>query len=470
MLNFVEKTKKQVDILLACSDFLKDPVLKKFKKSELFSANVGETYLEFDENKKGNIYLGLGSKNLEAEDLRLAGFKLVKKLQELKINHVNLELLAIKEVVGKDYINLLPFVEGIYHGMYKFDKYLSKKDEYELTVGLSKLSLKLEQELKELDAVMESVFITRDLVNTPAIDLYPEKYANFIKDQLKDLPVEVTILDEKQMLEHKMHAALAVGMGSDRKPRFVVLKYQPNKESDEFLTFVGKGICYDSGGYAIKPASGMVDMKTDMAGSASVFASIRALAKNNIQQNVCGVMALCENLVSGSSYKNGDVISTMKGITIEVNNTDAEGRVTMADSVYYAATKVNSKFIVEMSTLTGACIVALGTDVTGSITNNDRLWNKVHEAGLKAGELIWKFPVTQKAKNANKGTFGDLNNAPRYAGSITAGLFVQEFAEDKPFVHLDIAGTSYNPPYLYYANGATGVGVRTIYNLVKDYK
>lgn len=437
----------------------------KLKDANRFFGKAGEVYSNLDLENQGELFVGLGKKVCH-EDLRLAGFKLAEFIKKNKLPKVSLKACMLGDDKEKLVVSI---IEGLYHGTYKFDRYLSKKENHEFTVYLKHVSKELEKDLAELKVVMESLFLTRDLINTPAIDLYPEVYANIIKDTFKDLPVEVTVFDKKEMEKNKMHAALAVGSGSDRDPRFVVLKYQPNKKSDEFYALVGKGITYDSGGYAIKPAGSMLEMNTDMSGSAAVVGAIRALALNKVQKNVVGVMALCENLVSGHAYKNGDIISSMKGLSIQIDNTDAEGRVTMADSLYYAATKFNSKFIVELSTLTGACIVALGTDVTGSISTCDRLFEEVYLAGQKSGELIHRFPITKKLEEAVKGTFGDIKNVCQGGGgSITAGIFLTHFVEEKPYVHLDIAGTAYIKPYSYYANGATGVGVRTLYNLIKE--
>jgi leucyl aminopeptidase len=204
-----------------------------------------------------------------------------------------------------------------------------------------------------------------------------------------------------------------------------------------------------------------------MAGSAAVIGAIKAIADNNLNANVVAVTALTENLINGKAYKNGDIISTMKGSTVEICSTDAEGRLTLADAIYYAATKLNSTHIIELSTLTGACVVALGTDMIGATTNNEEFYNKVFDAGNHVGEPSWRLPVTDVLKEAVKGEFADLKNSvPGGAGTITAGIFLEHFSENIPFVHLDIAGTAYGKAKRYYANGATGVGVRTLYKLV----
>lgn len=458
MLKLTLNKEMKTEVVLLFEDKLSKEA-EELKTLKLFSGKRGELFSNLNIKREGTIYLGLGdSTNLDNDELRHSGFKLNKTLISNKVLSARLNLEGFDSVA--------PFiVEGILHGNYKFDQYKSNKkidDEFELSLH----SLD-EKKLAEITNLVNGVNVAKDFVNTPAFDLYPESYANKIVELFKGTNVEVEVFDKKGLEELGMKALLAVAQGSDREPRFVVMKYLPKKDEDH-ITFVGKGVTYDSGGYAIKPAGSMVTMQSDMAGSAAVVGAMKAINDNKLDVNVVAVTALAENLISGKAYKNGDIISSMKGSTIEVLNTDAEGRITLADSIYYAATKLNSTKIVELSTLTGACIVALGNEVVGSTSNNDEFYNEVHEAGLRAGELNWRFPVTKAMKDSVKGTVGDLKNAiVGGAGAITAGIFLEHFAEDKPFVHLDIAGPSFGKPRLYYYNGATGVGVRTLYELVK---
>ncbi len=267
-----------------------------------------------------------------------------------------------------------------------------------------------------------------------------------------------------------MTAFLSVAQGSSNPPRFIKMEYLPHGEDEPALTLVGKGLTFDSGGYSLKPTKSMVDMKTDMSGAASVIGAIYALAKNKGDKNVVGLIAACENLISGHAYKPGDIITTMAGLTVEVGNTDAEGRITLADALYYAATKVNSKKIIDVATLTGACIVALGHTYTGAITNNEDLYIEVKNASEAAGENIWMLPSHDHFREQLKGSFADISNiTERGAGTITAGLFLEKFVEDKPWVHLDIAGTSWlTKAEGYLPKGATGVMVKTFYELGKE--
>ncbi len=355
-----------------------------------------------------------------------------------------------------------------------FEKYLSKKkvlptvkdvyldvleDRKDKTVGI----------IEETEAVLEGVFLARDLVNERAINMYPELLANTAKDNLKGLEVEVEIFGKSEIEKLDMKAFLAVSEGSNKEPKFIVMTYNGDPDSKEKLALVGKGLTYDSGGYSLKPSASMETMYTDMAGSAAVIGAMKSIAKSKLKRNVVAIVAACENLISSGAYKPGDIIGSMSGKTIEVLNTDAEGRLTLADALWYAATVVKADKIVDLATLTGACVVALGNVTTGAVTNNEDLMSEVKEASELAGEPIWELPNNEDYKELYKGTFSDLKNtAGRGAGTITAGLFLGEFVNDVPWVHLDIAGTSYlDKAAGYLPQGATGVHVKTLFNLVK---
>ena len=273
----------------------------------------------------------------------------------------------------------------------------------------------------------------------------------------------------KQCEEMGLNAFLAVGKGSDREPRFIVMEYNNDPTSTEKLGLVGKGITYDSGGYSLKPNDGMKTMFCDMGGAATVIGSIHAIASAKTKINVVGVVGACENALSGHSYKPGDIVSSLSGKTIEIDNTDAEGRVTLADSVYYAATVMKATKIIDLATLTGACLVAFGEIYTGSVTNNQEFFNKVKNAADEAGEKIWQLPIDPLFGRQNKSKVADIKNTGgRLAGTITAGMFVGEFTNNLPWVHLDIAGTAFlSSAYSYLPFGATGVHVKTLFNLAQ---
>ncbi|NMA83571.1 MAG: leucyl aminopeptidase, partial [Epulopiscium sp.] len=290
------------------------------------------------------------------------------------------------------------------------------------------------------------------------------------KAELEAVGIQVEIYGRDQIEELGMEAFLAVTEGSAEEPQFIVMTWNGEPNSDKKMALVGKGLTFDSGGYSLKPSAGMETMNTDMAGAASVIGAMKALALSKVEKNVVGIIAACENLISGAAYKPGDIIGSMSGKTIEVLNTDAEGRLTLADALWYAVKEVKADEVIDIATLTGACVVALADINTGAITNNESLMNEVKNAAEIAGEPVWELPTNDDYKELIKGTFGDLKNTGgRGAGTITAGLFLQEFVDDTPWVHLDIAGTSHlSTARGYLPKGATGVPVKTLYYLVKE--
>jgi leucyl aminopeptidase len=325
--------------------------------------------------------------------------------------------------------------------------------------------------INETKHLIESIFFTRNIVNEPAMYMTPKAFANSAKKELEDIGVEVEIYGKEEIEKLDMAAFLAVAKGSSQEPQLIVMNYKGDPDSDKKLALVGKGLTYDSGGYSLKTSKGMITMHSDMAGSASVVGAIKSIAMSKLKRNVVGVVAACENMISGGAYKPGDIISSMSGKTIEVLSTDAEGRLTLADALWYAADVIKPDAIIDVATLTGACVVALGDINTGAITNDESLMGNVKKASQIAGEPVWELPHNDEYKEFIKGDFADLkNSASRGAGTIVAGLFLQEFVKDIPWVHLDIAGTSYlSNKSGYLPKGATGVPVKTLYYLVKDF-
>lgn len=407
---------------------------------------------------------------LKENDIRTLGFNIAKSLSNKNIKNININFSSISNIKDFSYASML--VEGILHSEYNFDTYKKEKKEYkEANYNINVSNIEDSNIIDELVNIVKGVNITRELVNTPSIDLYPETLAAKAIELLEPLGVKVTVYNRKEIEDMNMTAFLAVAAGSDKEPKFIKMEYSP-VENGESIALVGKGLTYDSGGYAIKPPLGMDTMMGDMAGSATVIGTIYSLAKNKIQQNIVGIIASCENMISGKAYKNGDIVSTMKGTTIEVKNTDAEGRVTLADALYYAATETNASTIIDLATLTGACVVGLGDFTTGIITNNDDIYDKLYDSSIKSGEYVWKLPVVDELREQIKSKIGDITNSTgKPGGAITAGIFLEEFVEGKPWAHLDIAGPAYtNSAYGYIPYGGTGIPVKTLYNFVKDFK
>ncbi len=469
-MNLLLNEKKDLTVRAVFEDLPRCENRQKLFNNGLFEGKASTMYSNLDLDGKGHIWVGLGdSKEIKGDKLIESFYKLSKDLKKMKVKEFSLKL---AEPIMKENRLILKVLEGFLQEEYKWEDYKTEKtEEEEFTISLMDVDESFGAEFDQLKNLMDSIGITKTLVNLPANDLYPETLANKVVELFKDTEVSVEVLDKNQCEELGMEAMLQVARGSSKEPKFIIMKYMPLKDTKEHLTFVGKGLTYDSGGYAIKPASGMVTMKCDMGGAGSVIGAINALAKNKIQKNVVGVIAAVENMISGDSYKNGDIIGSMKGTTIEIGNTDAEGRVTLADSLYYAATKLESKAIVDLATLTGACIVALGDRTTGMVSNDDQIANLMLEASAEVDENLHRFTVFDSHREQLKGKYGDLKNSTTGgAGSITAGLFLEHFIEDKPWAHLDIAGPAFfDSAWRYYPAGATGIPVKTIYEFAKRF-
>ncbi|WMM24445.1 leucyl aminopeptidase [Tissierella sp. MB52-C2] len=444
------------------------------KEREIFKAASGEVYSDISPKGNNIILLGLGEKEkLTLESLRKAFYTLGKELMKYKVESAEVEVPKFENLCYKE--TNMAIAEGLLQSEYAFEKYLSEQKtkptvkEFFLNVLEDKKD-KVEEGIEEINNIIEGIFLARDLINEPAIVMTPKELAIRAKEELSPLGVEVEVFGEEKIEELGMKSFLAVSKGSANEPQFIIMKWNGNKASKEKLALVGKGLTYDSGGYSIKPSEGMATMYVDMAGSGVVIGAMKSIAKSKLNKNVVAIVAACENLISGEAYKPGDIIGSMAGKTIEVLNTDAEGRLTLADALYYAATIEKADKIVDVATLTGACIIALGSIYTGAITNNEEFMSEVEKASKKAGEPVWQLPSNDEYRDLIKGTTGDLKNVGgRQAGTITAGLFLEEFVNDIPWVHLDIAGTSYLPAGTgYLPKGATGVSVKTLYNLAKD--
>lgn len=315
-----------------------------------------------------------------------------------------------------------------------------------------------------------AVSLARELVNLPPCDLYPETFADRARHVAQQTGVECMVLDERDLAAERMNALLAVGRGSDRPPRLIVLRYH-GRPGSPTLGLVGKGVTFDSGGLSLKTTDQMVDMKCDMAGAATVLSAVQALAEQKTPVNILGVMALVENLPSGKAMKLGDVLHARNGKTIEVLNTDAEGRLILADALSYAVDQ-KVAHLVDLATLTGACIVALGMDVAG-LMGNDEAWSaRVQTAAKAAGEKLWPLPMDPHYGEMIKSDVADMKNTggSRWAGAISAAKFLEEFVASTPWAHLDIAGPAWaEKDSAVRSSGGTGYGVRTLIELARGY-
>jgi leucyl aminopeptidase len=350
---------------------------------------------------------------------------------------------------GKPGIEAAAMASRLASGMrlrtYSFTKYKSKPSKDKKLASVKILTAAVaaaKTRYASLDAVATGVHLARDLVNEPANILYPESFASEIK-KLSKLGLSIEVLDEKQMAKLGMGALLGVALGSPRKPRLCIMRWEGGKKGDQPVAFVGKGVTFDTGGISIKPSAGMEDMKGDMGGAACVTGLMAALAGRKAKVNAIGVVGLVENMPDGNAQRPGDVVTSMSKQTIAVLNTDAEGRLVLADALWYTQDRFKPKFMINLATLTGAILVALGKEHAGLFSNDDKLSDQLAGVGQDTRERVWRMPLTPEYDKLIDSDIADMKNiGGRSAGSITAGQFLQRFVNDVPWAHLDVAGTA----------------------------
>ncbi len=362
---------------------------------------------------------------------------------------------------------------------YTFDRYKTKRKEDDepppaslsIAIGVGDTS-GAKKAYASREAIAEGVIMARDLVNEPANVLYPDEFAQRA-EKLEKVGVDVEVLDIRSLKKLGMNALLGVGQGSTRESRVVVMRWKGGKKSDDPVAFIGKGVCFDTGGISIKPAGGMEDMKGDMAGAACVVGLMHALAARKAEVNAVGVIGLVENMPDGNAQRPGDIVKSMSGQTIEIINTDAEGRLVLADVLWYTAKRFKPKFMIDLATLTGAIMVALGHEHAGLFSNDDKLADRLTKAGKETGELVWRMPLGADYDKMIDSKFADVKNTggSRHAGAITAAQFLQRFVADKiPWAHLDIAGTGFDSRQSEINKSwGSGWGVRLLDRLVADH-
>jgi leucyl aminopeptidase len=365
---------------------------------------------------------------------------------------------------------------GVRLRAYKFDRYKTKKKDGEDTALNAEISLAVgdaaaaKKAFAPDDHIVDGVLIARDLVNEPPNVLFPVEFARRAS-QLRKLGVDVDVLDVKAMTKLGMGALLGVGQGSTQPSRMVIMRWNGGKKGDQPVAFIGKGVCFDTGGISIKPSASMEDMKGDMGGAACVVGLMHALAARKARANVVGAIGLVENMPDGNAQRPGDIVTSMSGQTIEIINTDAEGRLVLADVLWYVKEKFKPKFMVDLATLTGAILVALGTEHAGLFSNNDELSERLYAVGQATGEKVWRLPMGPEYDKMMDSQFADMKNAgARNGGSITAAQFLQRFVGDTPWAHLDIAGTAMGAPKTEINQSwGSGYGVRLLERLVAEY-
>jgi len=358
-------------------------------------------------------------------------------------------------------------VEGIFLGTYTFEEFFSEKKE---KVNLKEVNIEFkgnfEKAIEETRIVAESVFLARDLQNLPSNIATPTYIANVAKEECEKVGISVKIIEKEEAEKLGMNLYLAVARGSEERPKFVVMEYKGG--GDKWYSIAGKGITFDTGGISIKPSERMEEMKYDMSGAASVIGSMIAIARLGLKVNVVGITPLTENMPSGKATKPGDIVKSMGGTSVEIINTDAEGRLILADALEYAK-KYNPEFVIDIATLTGACVVALGHEAAGLMGNNSELIERIKKSSQRTGERVWELPLWDEYNEYIKSDFADVKNVGnRYGGAITAAAFLKKFTNYK-WAHMDIAGVAYTDKEKFYIKkGGTGFGVRLFVELFKS--
>jgi len=416
------------------------------------------------------LLIGLGKKNeVSAENIRQAGGKAAVHLRDKGMKNAALSTSLISSLK----LSPLNFIEGALLSLYKFERYRKEKDNKKIDniTILSKTSKRLSDELKWTETITSSVYFARDLINTPSNDMTPSDLAKAAVS-LKQKNLSVRILEKKNAEKLGMGAYLSVAKGSKEPLKFIVLEYKGAKgnpaEAGLPLALIGKSITFDSGGISLKPSDGMEKMKYDMAGGAAVLGVLKAASALKLPVNLIGILPATENLPGGSATKPGDIAKSITGKTVEIINTDAEGRLILADAIGYAK-RFKPRAIIDIATLTGACSVALGNEAIAMMGNDRKLLDKIKKSADNTYERVWEMPLFYEYKEYLKSDIADIKNTGGKNGSlVTAAYFLYEFAEKTPWVHLDIAGTAWvekDKPYI--PKGASGIGVRLIMDLIK---
>lgn len=474
VLGFFQKDKKP---RIFSEELALPTAVKQAISSGDFQGKLYQTLLVYGEKGKRFILLGLGKQGeFKADSLRGAASKAGQAARGYRLKTIAFSLSlhrSLKQFSTEDLAQAVG--EGLLLGHYRYLKL--KSDDAEQPEDLREILIATKDETTALKKgfnyariICDSVFLARDLATTPGNLLPPTLLAKRAKKEVEKTGITCQILDEKEINRLKMGGILGVSQGSNEPPRLIIMNYNGTKKSEPPLALVGKGITFDSGGISIKPSSNMDKMKEDMGGAAAVIGTIIAISRLKLPVNVVGVVPMAENLPSGSAYKPGDVLTSYSGKTVEVLNTDAEGRLILMDALAYSL-KFKPAAIFDLATLTGACVVALGESAAGIMSRHPRLIRRLQDASQKTGERVWELPLWKEYAEQLKSDIADLKNiGSRWGGTITAGCFLAEFVEDKPFAHIDIAGpvwTDKDEPYR--PKGATGFGVRLMVQLLRDW-
>jgi leucyl aminopeptidase len=432
------------------------------------SKDQKKKFLFFDLNSKKRIILVAINDNLKSSEIEKLGAKFFDIIKESRQS----EYIINSETISKKLNNGVGcFLHGLKLKSYSFDKYKTKKNKKSISlivIGKNQPSLK---EQKKFKSIEEGTFYSRDLVSEPGNVLHPDEYARRL-NSLRKVGLKIKIYDDKKLKKLGMNTLLGVGQGSIRGSYLVTMEWNGLNNNSKPLAFVGKGVCFDTGGISLKPAKFMEDMTYDMAGSAVVVGLMKSLALRKAKVNAVGVVGLVENMPGGNAQRPGDIVKSYSGKTVEILNTDAEGRLVLADALTYTEEKFKPKFIVDLATLTGAIIVSLGSEYAGLFSNDDKLSKQLINAGEEVDEKVWRMPLNKNFDKLIDSKNADMQNINYVggAGSTTAAQFLQRFILNKtPWAHLDIAGMAFSKyGGALNSGGATGYGVRLLNKLIED--
>ena len=478
-INFKNGTIKKIssNLVLFVDEKYNTNPLKKYISSVEFSyisdllktSDLKKNIFVFELSSRKKVVLISIKKNIKNFEIENLGGEVYERINLGK----NCEYLVHLENITSNHKNFIGyFLHGLKLKSYEFNKYKSKKNTRLININVfGNKNKPSAYNLLKFKALEEGTFYTRDLVSEPGNILHPDEYAKRLSS-LKKYGLKVNIYDEKKLKKLGMNALLGVGQGSVRGSYLVTIEWNGLKNNSKPLAFIGKGVCFDTGGYSLKPAKFMEDMTYDMAGSAVVAGLMKNLALRKAKINAVGVVGLVENMVSGNAQRPGDIVKSFSGKTIEILNTDAEGRLVLADAITFTEKKFKPKFMVDLATLTGAIIVSLGSEYAGLFSNDDKLSNQLIEAGIKVEEKLWRMPLHKNYDKLINSKNADMQNINYVggAGSTTAAQFLQRFILNKtPWAHLDIAGMAFSKyGGALNSGGATGYGVRLLNKLIED--
>ena len=468
--------KKALNLVFFTDESFKITILKKYLTDKeysfisdlLKSRDKKRKILNFEISSKKKIIFVSFSKKITNSEVENLGGKFYDLFKENKIN----EYLINSDTVSNKLKNFVGyFLHGIRLKSYKFEKYKTKKNDKKISFTVTGKNKPHLQDQIKFKAIEEGTFYTRDLVSEPGNILHPDEYAKRLK-LLSRVGLKINIYDDKKLKQMGMNTLLGVGQGSIRGSYLVTMEWNGLKDKSKPLAFVGKGVCFDTGGISLKPAKFMEDMTYDMAGSAVVVGLMKSLALRKAKINAVGVVGLVENMPGGNAQRPGDIVKSYSGKTVEILNTDAEGRLVLADALTYTEEKFKPRFIVDLATLTGAIIVSLGSEYAGLFSNNDKLSTQLINAGENVQEKVWRMPLNKNFDKLIDSKNADMQNINYVggAGSTTAAQFLQRFILNKtPWAHLDIAGMAFSKyGGALNSGGATGYGVRLLNKLIED--